>query len=296
MKLKDVLTMINRRVFRAALVAGFFICLLVGATDTKQERKIIALPQNNIIDFGNGRDTSLKDYFNGISQPAETRIEPLQVDKVRISMTEDAEEELLITNKQAVCFSDMEAQNACGTIDFNTPVSASMINDTWTAVKMNGSVVYVYTSDLSENNSCTVYDIASYSGTKSIESYTAFGKNTQQQKLQDAAVTDEKGFRKINDRYLVAIGSRFSETIGQYFDIVLENGTVIPCIMGDLKADEDTDKTNTFTVHTDCCSEFIGDISVMSQNGCYGNCSKLNDGWDSRVVQIKVYDYCYFTE
>lgn len=62
---------------------------------------------------------------------------------------------------------------------------------------------------------------------------------------------------------MIAVGSRFGTVPGQYIDLILENGIVIPCIMGDLKADEDTDLTHTFTYHSGCCSEFIIDANTI---------------------------------
>ena len=47
--------------------------------------------------------------------------------------------------------------------------------------------------------------------------------------------TDSEGFRRIDDRYCVAIGTAFGVKSGQLFDVTLENGTTIKCIVGDIK-------------------------------------------------------------
>lgn len=137
------------------------------------------------------------------------------------------------------------------------------------------------------------YDVSSSNHTtkKSFESYTVFGRNTNQQKLQEIAVTDEYGFRMINGNYLVAVGSKFGMRIGQYFDLVLEDGTVIHCIMGDEKDDDDTDKHNIYTSNG-CMSEFIVDTSRLdTMIAKMGDCSYLNDDWNSRVVKVIVYSW-----
>ncbi|WP_033153819.1 hypothetical protein [Pseudobutyrivibrio ruminis] len=99
---------------------------------------------------------------------------------------------------------------------------------------------------------------------------------------------------KLDDRYLIAVGSRFDTVAGQYIDLVLENGVVIECIMGDAKADVDTDSTNTFTYKSSCCSEFIIDeASIRSDIYERGNASLKYASWDSPVVSVVVYDqYC----
>lgn len=38
---------------------------------------------------------------------------------------------------------------------------------------------------------------------------------------------------KLDDRYLIAVGSKFNTLPGQYIDLILENGVVIKCMMGD---------------------------------------------------------------
>jgi hypothetical protein len=83
----------------------------------------------------------------------------------------------------------------------------------------------------------------------------------------------------------VAIGSHFNTEIGQYFDLVLENGIVIPCVMGDQKSNRHTDSSNIVTVASGCASEFIVDRTVF--RGAVVNQYK---GWDSKVKKIIVYD------
>ncbi|WP_143008383.1 hypothetical protein [Pseudobutyrivibrio sp. YE44] len=151
----------------------------------------------------------------------------------------------------------------------------------------------------------TVYDVpssfvnpesgntVSYNGGKTIErsSKITYGDAGE---INDLASPDSDGFMKLDDRYLIAVGSRFDTEPGQYIDLVLENGVVIECMMGDLKADVDTDSTNTFTYKSSCCSEFIIDEdSIREDIYKRGNASIKNSAWDSPVVSVVVYDDYY---
>ena len=128
--------------------------------------------------------------------------------------------------------------------------------------------------------------------TKKWESYTAItNKKTINYKLTHSAntTTDELGFRKYDGRYLIAVGSGVCAQTGTYMDVKLADGTVIPCIMGDGKADVHTDSQNIYTNVNEnwCCSEFIMDRQAKPWSG--GDCSTVN-GWDSPVVEITVYN------
>ncbi len=109
--------------------------------------------------------------------------------------------------------------------------------------------------------------------------------------INDIATPDQDGFMKLDDRYLIAVGSKFNTLPGQYIDLILENGVVIKCMMGDEKADVDTDATNVFTYRSRCCSEFIIDEKTIRKD-IYerGNASLKYRTWDSPVIKIVVYD------
>ena len=85
--------------------------------------------------------------------------------------------------------------------------------------------------------------------------------------------------------------THFGGKIGQYLDLKLDDGTVINCILGDVKADKDTDLNNIVTTHNGCCSEFIVDPKVIPDNvKITGNMSNLYDNWSSPVHSVIVYD------
>ena len=137
------------------------------------------------------------------------------------------------------------------------------------------------------------YDAPESSGFKSFMDYrTITNTESQQYKLQQHyAYTGEYGIRMADSRYIVAIGTYFTSNVGQYFDIILENGTVIPCILGDQKADVDTDSNNIITEHNGCMSEFIVDSDMLNDDvKFYGDMSYCSKDWDSPIKTIKVYN------
>ena len=129
------------------------------------------------------------------------------------------------------------------------------------------------------------------SGFKSYMNYKTITKvNSLQYKLQQWAHTDSQGFRLYEGRYCLALGSGTSASVGQYVDVILENGTHIAGIVGDMKADGDTDPTNMYTSNG-CCCEFIVDkdflVTAVKRSG---NCSMAKAEWASPVVNINVLD------
>ena len=88
----------------------------------------------------------------------------------------------------------------------------------------------------------------------------------------------------------MALGSYFGCEIGDEFDLVLANGTIIPCIMSDEKADMHTDSNNIITKETNCLSEFVVDKSALDISAKRsGDISSVCQEWSSPVVQIRVY-------
>ena len=133
---------------------------------------------------------------------------------------------------------------------------------------------------------------------KSYEIHTSItSKNTPHYELQrDHAYTAPNGIRAVNGRYCIALGSHFTTKIGQYVDIVLKNGTVIECILGDQKSDSHTDDLKIAHRKDGSIVEFIIDKKVLNEKilYVYGNMSYLYSEWKSPVVQVIVYDTNYF--
>lgn len=138
---------------------------------------------------------------------------------------------------------------------------------------------------------CEGVEIVGHSGMKTWMPHNLFGKKTLQYSVQQLAVTDSQGFRGIAGRYCVAVGSRVTTKIGQLIDVVLANGEVIPCVVADAKNDAHTDTTNTFTVASGCCCEFIVDSDkLVDKVRKSGDVSSLYPEWDSPIVEFRVYE------
>ena len=73
-------------------------------------------------------------------------------------------------------------------------------------------------------------DNPDYRGFKSYEPYDLITAQSVQLCLQYQAVTDSNGFRLLDGRYLVAVGTFCNAPCGTYIDLILENGVLIPCI------------------------------------------------------------------
>lgn len=97
-------------------------------------------------------------------------------------------------------------------------------------------------------------------------------KDSLQYKMQNdgQAVSNDEGFRMYNDEYMVAVGSYYAKECGVRLHIVLESGREFNAIVGDLKADVDTDEKNQH--RNGNIVEFIVDTEKISDL-----CRKMGD-------------------
>lgn len=127
-------------------------------------------------------------------------------------------------------------------------------------------------------------------GMKSYMPFNIFPAECPQDNLQLIAHTGEYGIRKVCDRYCVAIGTAFCATIGDKIDIKLTNGAVIPAIVGDWKADKDTDPSHQIAVADGSVVEFIvDDDSIPRTVKRTGDFSYAKKEWNAPVEAIIVY-------
>ena len=180
------------------------------------------------------------------------------------------------------------------TYSFNTKIQYTDYDGEWAKIKFKDGYAYMHKNYISKKkNRYKEYSVPETSGFKSFMSYKAItSKSSPQYKLQhEKAYTGKNGIRQVDGRYCVAIGSYFTNEIGALFDLVLENGTVIPCILADQKADKDTDSQNIITRHNGCLSEFIVDVSNLKREiARMGDVSYFNNNWDSPVESIRIYE------
>lgn len=137
-----------------------------------------------------------------------------------------------------------------------------------------------------------MYNVPKNKGFKSYMPYTAItDKSSKQYKLQQIASTGVYGIRTVNGRFLCAIGTAFNADIGTYFDLILEDGFMIPCVVGDLKNPTHTESSNIFTKSNNCASEFLIDTDALHKTAKKtGNISDCNELWNECVRAIVIYD------
>ena len=96
-------------------------------------------------------------------------------------------------------------------------------------------------------------------------------------------LNQQNGFGKIGDRYVVATTTTFGN-VGDFIDVVQSDGTVIKCVIGDIKNQNDAGCTKWGHNNGQCVVEFVVDKSSW-----YGT-SKTVDGyhpeWKQTVDKI----------
>lgn len=139
---------------------------------------------------------------------------------------------------------------------------------------------------------CKIYEVPVNTGFKSYMPYTAItATGSAQYRLQQIAYTGNYGIRQVNDKYCIALGTYFTDKIGQELDLILENGTIIPCVLADQKANRDTDSSNRITLSNGCVAEFVVDRSSLYRMAKrMGDISYCCNEWNSPVSKIRVYD------
>lgn len=137
-------------------------------------------------------------------------------------------------------------------------------------------------------NAQTTYTMPNNNSFKAWESYTKLkNRSSRQYKLQQQAETDSNGLRIYNNRYMVAVGTFFDSPVGTYIDVELSTGVVLPCVIGDIKADIHTDSLNLQTSNGNIV-EFIVDTATLPDTvKSSGDVSKLS-GFEGDVAKITV--------
>lgn len=116
--------------------------------------------------------------------------------------------------------------------------------------------------------------------------------NSAQYKFQQNCWTDSQGLRRQYNDYVVALGSYYSTTIGERFLVTLDTGITYTIVIGDCKADCDTNPTNQYTYAGQYINiiEFIVDTPCLdysiSQSGDIGSYTNLK-GNVKEIVKIK---------
>lgn len=115
---------------------------------------------------------------------------------------------------------------------------------------------------------------------------TITDKSSRQWNLQQLAYTDEDGFRRFNDNYLVAVGTYYADEVGKEFFITLDSGVTFYAMVGDIKQDIHTDPNNQYIECNGNIIEFIVDVDRLDPlSKKFGDVS--NSGLPGAVVKIE---------
>lgn len=177
---------------------------------------------------------------------------------------------------------------------FNKKITYTEYNSKWVKIKLKNKTGYILKKDVTKNKyTYKKYEVPNNVGYfKSFISYKAItNKKSNQYKLQSKyANTGSFGIRMVDNRYCIAVGTYFKADIGDYADILLENGTVIPVVISEIKSNQHTDKLNIATSNG-CVTEFIVDKNYLGKKlKKMGDMSFLTKEWNSKVKEIKVYN------
>ena len=138
----------------------------------------------------------------------------------------------------------------------------------------------------------TEKDVPSNNSFKSyMDADTITSRNTDQYKLKDKYVIDEQtGIWTVDERYCIAVGSYYTQSIGTYIDVVMENGSTLHCILGECKRNRDTDHTNRQNPNGSVVEFIVNTSSMPSMVRKMGNCSYACEEMKGEIKSIIVYD------
>ena len=112
-------------------------------------------------------------------------------------------------------------------------------------------------------------------------------RSSPQYKLLNSAdcwTDPETGLRMYKDRVCIAVGTGYAREIGTEVDLVLDNGTIIPCILGDVKSDNHTDPTHKYHSQDGSVAELIVDYAYFNSSSQYAHY------FNGRVQKVVVLD------
>lgn len=119
---------------------------------------------------------------------------------------------------------------------------------------------------------------------------TITSRNTDQYKLKAKYVLDpQTGIWTVDERYCIAVGSYYTQSIGTYIDVVMENGSILHCILGECKRNRDTDCTNRQNPNGSVVEFIVNTSSTPSMVRKMGDCSYGSQSMTGEIQSIIVY-------
>ena len=284
----------HKRIIAAVLLGTFVFvaCVLNVAPNEGQSSEIEVKNEEIVTENKRGISSVIEDSLESNDISSKTKHTEEVVKESPVVEEEKIQQEGWTTTTLNVREQPNTDSNVLDTLPFNTYIKYYEYDDEWAEIAYDNGQAYIsrdYISD--EECEFVMYDVPKTRGFKSYMPYTAItNKKSKQYKLQQIASTGAYGIRVVDSRYLVAIGTAFNAEVGTYIDLILEDGFVIPCIVGDVKADKHTDSTNMVTSANGCVSEFIIDSKALHKSiKKSGDVSNCDENWNGCVRAIVVY-------
>lgn len=119
-------------------------------------------------------------------------------------------------------------------------------------------------------------------------------EGSAQYQLKYSYTLDNTGIYMVDGRYACALGSFYTTDIGTKFDIIMNSGEIIPCILADCKADEHTDSLGQYTLGNGSIVEFVVNEptlipNISNQWGNTGDVSTLGGMFEGEISYIRIY-------
>lgn len=200
-----------------------------------------------------------------------------------------------IGNKDSNNFSSNEYSD-----NFNNSGSSNKNNDSFSSDYLTSSDYDVEAGGVYNYDGIEKYledvkgvSVALPAGLGSVHTYMGWqcitARSSNQYKLREAAGMnfDEAGFAKIGDRYVVAVTTTFGN-VGDYIDVYQEDGTVIKCVIGDIKSQNDAGCTEWGHNNGQCVVEFVVDKSSWYGSSMHSNpgTSACHPEWNQNITKI----------
>lgn len=159
-----------------------------------------------------------------------------------------------------------------------------------TTIKETIAEKHTEAKNTTKTSTSTSYSVPNNGGKfKSYTNYKLLNKNSSQwTKVQcnNNAYTDSNGLRKVGDYYCVAMGSYYTNTLGDLFEIKTENGS-FKVIICDFKANAHTDSKNQYTVANGCIIEFYVDMPTLNSRAkTMGDISYIGGKFAGKIISI----------
>ena len=140
-----------------------------------------------------------------------------------------------------------------------------------------------------DENQATQFEIPD--GLGSVHSYMGWQKVTmrgsQQYAFRESAgmAFDPEGFGVVDNRYVIACTTTFGN-IGDYVDFYQEDGSVIPCVIGDFKNQNDAGCNAYGHMNGDCIVEFVVDQNSWYRSGhANPGTASCHPEWNQDIVK-----------